>query len=60
MSNTNVPLSLTPRETEVVRMALRAQEDIHKRNGFPALVIEVATLRSKIADAVLDKQMSMV
>lgn len=49
-------LTLTPREVEVVRMALRAQEEIHKRNGFPVLVLEVSDLRSKIADALLTSQ----
>ena len=49
-------LTLTPREVEVVRMALRAQEEIHKRNGFPVLVLEVSDLRSKIADSLLTFQ----
>jgi len=49
-------LELSDREVEVVRMALRAEEDKHKRNDFPALVIEVQTLRSKIADAILDSR----
>jgi hypothetical protein len=47
-------LDLTQREVEVIRMALRLQEDNHKRNDFPTLLLEVQGLRSKIADAVLD------
>lgn len=47
-------LDLTDREVEVIRMALRAQQDLHKRNGFDTLVNEVSDLRSKIADAILD------
>lgn len=47
-------LDLTDREVEVIRMALRAQQDLHKRNGFDILVNEVGDLRSKIADAILD------
>jgi hypothetical protein len=35
-------------------MALRLQEDLHKRNDFPALTLEVQGLRSKIADAIID------
>jgi hypothetical protein len=50
----NLLLDLNPREVEVIRMALRAQEDSHKRNGFPVLVIEVSVLRAKISDALLD------
>lgn len=54
MSETNLLLDLTEREVEVIRMALRLQEDNHKRNDFPSLVLEVQTLRSKIADAIID------
>jgi len=55
-ADTNLTLALTPREVEIIRMALRAQEDNHKRNGFPVLVLEVSDLRSKIADALLTFQ----
>ena len=54
MTHDNLLLDLTNREVEVVRMALRVQEDTHKRNDFPHLVVEVQTLRSKIADAIID------
>lgn len=50
----NILLDLTPREVEVIRQALRASEDIHKRNDFPALVLEAQALRSKINDIVID------
>jgi hypothetical protein len=50
----NLLLDLTQREVEVIRMALRHQEDTHKRNDFTHLVVEVQTLRSKIADAIID------
>lgn len=49
-------LDLDDREVEVIRMALRSTEDAHKRNDFPALVVEVQALRSKIADAILDSR----
>jgi hypothetical protein len=49
-------LDLEDREVEVIRMALRTAEDMHKRNDFKALVLEVQTLRSKIADAILDSR----
>ena len=52
--NDNLLLDLTSREVEIVRMALRLQEDLHKRNDFPALTLEVQGLRSKIADAIID------
>lgn len=54
MTHDNLLLDLTQREVEVIRMALRHQEDNHKRNDFPHLVAEVQTLRSKIADAIID------
>ena len=54
MTHDNLLLNLTQREVEVVRMALRMQEDNHKRNDFPALVLETQGLRSKIADMIID------
>jgi hypothetical protein len=54
MKHDNLLLDLTQREVEVIRMALRHQEDTHKRNDFTHLVVEVQTLRSKIADAIID------
>ena len=59
-ANTNLLLDLTPREVEVIRMALRAQQDIHKRNDFKILALEVESLRSKIVDAILDLRASVV
>jgi len=50
----NLLLDLTPREVEVIRMALRHQQDTHKRNDFKTLVLEVEELRSKIANAIID------
>lgn len=50
----NLLLDLTPREVEVIRMALRMQQDAHVRNDFKALILEVADLRSKIANAIID------
>jgi hypothetical protein len=54
MKHDNLLLDLTQREVEVIRGALRLQEDNHKRNDFPALVTETQELRSKIADAIID------
>ena len=54
MTHDNLLLNLTQREVEVIRMALRVQEDTHKRNDFSHLLVEVQDLRSKIADAIID------
>ena len=54
MTHDNLLLDLAPREVEVIRMALRVQEDTHKRNDFSHLLVEVQDLRSKIADAIID------
>jgi hypothetical protein len=59
-ADTNLLLDLTPREVEVIRMALRAQQDIHKRNDFKILALEVESLRSKIVDAILDLRASVM
>ena len=53
-ADTNLRFDLTPREVEVIRGALRLQQETHKRNDFKVLVIEVESLRSKISDAILD------
>jgi hypothetical protein len=53
MTHDNLLLDLTKREVEIIRGALRLQEDNHKRNDFPTLVVEVQGLRSKIADAII-------
>lgn len=53
-------LELTDREVLVIRDALRAQYEAHKRNDFRTLWTEVDELRSKISDAVLDKTLSGV
>ena len=61
LENTRVyDMNLTDREIDVIRMALRQQEEIHKRNGFSILLMEVSDLRSKINDYVLDKVRAVV
>ena len=60
MMSDNLLLDLTPREVEVIRMALRSEEDRHKRSDFKALVVEVQNLRSKISDAILDNSRTFV
>jgi hypothetical protein len=50
----NLLLDLTPREVEVIRMALRQAQETHARNDFKVLVLETADLRSKIANAIID------
>jgi hypothetical protein len=52
-------LNLTQREVEVIRMALRVQEDTHKRNDFPSLLLEVQGLRSKIADMIIENALEL-
>lgn len=50
----NLLLDLTAHELEIVRQALRLQEETHKRNDFKVLVIAVQELRSKISNAMID------
>ena len=47
-------LDLTASDVEIIRRALRDQEEAHKRNDFKILQERVADLRSKISDAILD------
>jgi hypothetical protein len=50
----NLLLDLNPRQVEVIRQALRSQEQIHQRNDFKTLVIEIQELRSHIGNAIID------
>lgn len=50
----NLLLDLTPDQVELIRSALRLQEEDHKRNGFTTLQRNVQELRSFINDAILD------
>jgi hypothetical protein len=49
-----VRVELTDREILVIRDALRAQYEMHKRNDFRGMWTEVDALRSKMSDAALD------
>ena len=50
---------LSDRDIEVIRMALRAQEERHKKDGFSVLVIEISQLRAKITDYLIDRKISI-
>lgn len=52
--NENLLLDLSPRQVEVIRQALRLQEQQHKRNDFKTLEREVQDLRSYIGNAIID------
>jgi hypothetical protein len=51
-------IDFTPRELEVIRMSLRQEQEAHRRNGFLNLAQEIMVLRSKISDAILDKNLA--
>lgn len=53
-------LDLTDRQVEVIRQALRTQEENHKRNGFKILQDEASLLRSVVADAIIDNMKAIV
>lgn len=59
MTHDSILLHLTQREVEIVRLALRVQEDTHKRNDFPSLVLETQTLRSKISDMIIENALEL-
>ena len=50
----NLLLDLRPDEVELIRSALRLQEEDYKRNGFTNLQRNVQVLRSLISSAILD------
>jgi hypothetical protein len=49
-----ITLTFTDPEINQLRQALRALEESHKRNCFPALEVLVLEMRRKVADAVID------
>lgn len=54
----SILLNLSNREVEVIRQALRAQEQNHKRNDFKLLKQEVADLLSHISNEVIVQKAS--
>lgn len=50
----NLLLDLTPSEVTIIRSALRAEQERHKRNDFRALELAVTELRDKISNAIID------
>ena len=61
-SDTNISLSLSSKEIELLRNALRLQEESYKRNDFRVMVLMCQELRSKIVDAMIagiDKNLSV-
>ena len=54
LPNTNLLLDLTPSEVNLIRAALRFQQEGHARNGFKALVVSCQDLRNRINDAMID------
>ena len=55
----NLLLDLTPRQVEVLRQALRLQEEAHKRNDFRVLEVETSELRAHITNAILDQRQNL-
>jgi hypothetical protein len=55
-----IRLELTQRELDVIRQALRTEEERHKRNDFKVLVLEAQELRSKIADSVIKNTLEVL
>ena len=50
----NLLLDLTPSEVDIIRGALRLQEQGHKHHGFDMLEVNCQALRSRINDAIID------
>jgi hypothetical protein len=49
-----ISITLTLRDIEVIRMALRTEYTNHMRNDFKALAAENEDLRSYLVDATID------
>jgi hypothetical protein len=51
-------VTFSQRELDVVRSALRMLEESHKRNDFPALIMETQELRSKVNDVLIMRNLN--
>lgn len=56
----NLLIALTPAEVNIVRQALRAERDRMVKSGYANLAKLAEETSSKIADAILDKKLSVV
>jgi hypothetical protein len=55
---TNVSIELTPAEVNIVRQSLRAEHDRMVKQGYAQLAKLAIETSSKIADAVIDRNIS--
>ena len=56
----NIVITLTPAEQNIVRQALRAEHDRMVKQGYAQLAKLAQETSSKIADAILDSNLSVV
>ena len=60
MMPTNIVITLTPAEQNIVRQALRAERDRMVKQGYAGLAKLAEETSSKIADAIIDSNLSVV
>lgn len=60
MTLDSLTLELNPSEVQIIRLALRLQQDNHKRNDFKVLESAVAELRDKVANATIDQSLTRI
>ena len=58
--NVNVSIDLTPAEVNIVRQSLRAEHDRMVKQGYAQLAKLAIETSSKIADAVIDRNISVM
>lgn len=58
--SSNVSLEFTPAEVNIIRQSLRAEHDRMVKQGYAQLAKLAIETSSKIADAVIDKNISNV
>ena len=56
----NITLTLTPAEQNIVRQSLRAEHDRMVKQGYAQLAKLAEETSSKIADAILDSNLNLV
>jgi hypothetical protein len=56
----NISIELTPAEVNIIRQSLRAEHDRMVKQGYAQLAKLATETSNKIADAVIDRNLSMM
>ena len=55
---TKIKIELDPKELGTIIRALRAEEERHKKAGFKGLELQEQELKAKLADIIIDSELT--